>query len=129
MYTHLPKELRPTKKRTRDSEIALIQSLSSSLDAFNKTSSSGVGNNNSTGANANNGTAKLLYYSPVPPRSKQRKQSATDISQNASKHFLLAKMLMKNIAKAINSTEEGGGESFTTSSSLFAFFCYYVFIR
>jgi len=118
MYTHLPKELRPTKKRTRESEIALIQSLSSSLDAFNnKTGGGGVSNTNSTGTTTNNNsTAKLLYYSPHPPRSKQKKQSATDISQNASKHFLSAKMLMKNIAKAVVSNDEG--ESSTTTTSL-----------
>ena len=114
MYTHLPKELRPTKKRTRDSEIALIQSLSSSLDAFNNNKTSGgVGSNNTSTTN-NNSTAKLLYYSPVPPR---KKQSATDISQNASKSFLSAKMLMKNIAKAIASNNEEGESSTTTTST------------
>jgi len=87
------------------------------LDAFNNKSGGGVGNSTGTTTNNNSSTAKLLYYSPVPPRSKQKKQSATDISQNASKHFLSAKMLMKNIAKAIVSNDEEG-ESFTTSTSL-----------
>lgn len=89
MYSHLPLDKRPKPKRTRDSEIALLEKLSTSLDTY-------IGDNP---------TSTTLTTHHASPR-KKKKWSAINQSQDASKNFLSAKTLAKSIAKAC-AQEEG----------------------
>mmetsp|Transcript_38116 Transcript_38116/g.70356 ORF Transcript_38116/g.70356 Transcript_38116/m.70356 type:complete len:520 (-) Transcript_38116:113-1672(-) len=73
MYSTAPK-----KKKSRKSEIALLEKISSSLDTY-------IGDN---------------PRPPTPPPKYKRKHAASDVSKNAAKSFLAAKTLAKSIAKA-----------------------------
>eukprot|EP00571_Detonula_confervacea_P003721 CAMPEP_0172319152 /NCGR_PEP_ID=MMETSP1058-20130122/36955_1 /TAXON_ID=83371 /ORGANISM="Detonula confervacea, Strain CCMP 353" /LENGTH=515 /DNA_ID=CAMNT_0013034145 /DNA_START=44 /DNA_END=1591 /DNA_ORIENTATION=- len=66
-----------SKKGTRASEIALLESISSSLDTY-------IGDN-----------PQLTQT----PKRKKSSASASDVSKNAAKNFLAAKTLVKSIAK------------------------------
>eukprot|EP00579_Thalassiosira_antarctica_P026487 CAMPEP_0202003040 /NCGR_PEP_ID=MMETSP0905-20130828/8736_1 /ASSEMBLY_ACC=CAM_ASM_000554 /TAXON_ID=420261 /ORGANISM="Thalassiosira antarctica, Strain CCMP982" /LENGTH=518 /DNA_ID=CAMNT_0048560109 /DNA_START=131 /DNA_END=1687 /DNA_ORIENTATION=+ len=89
----------PKKKKSRESEIALLEKISTSLDTY-------IGDN------------------PLPSfKPKNEKPTASDASKNAAKNFLAAKTLSKNIAKAcaqekVAATVETEGKSNVLFDSL-----------
>ena len=94
MYAHLSQDKRP-KKRSRDSEIALIESISNSLDTY---------------IDENPTLITTSSYSSTSPYKKKR-YSPTDASQNAAKNFLAAKTLIKSIAKARAQEDTGSNNN------------------
>eukprot|EP00584_Thalassiosira_punctigera_P024743 CAMPEP_0172553656 /NCGR_PEP_ID=MMETSP1067-20121228/51327_1 /TAXON_ID=265564 ORGANISM="Thalassiosira punctigera, Strain Tpunct2005C2" /NCGR_SAMPLE_ID=MMETSP1067 /ASSEMBLY_ACC=CAM_ASM_000444 /LENGTH=501 /DNA_ID=CAMNT_0013341871 /DNA_START=84 /DNA_END=1586 /DNA_ORIENTATION=+ len=91
----------PPKKKSRESEIALLEKISTSLDTY-------IGEK----------------PKPPPPAQKNKKtHNASDASKNAAKNFLAAKTLVKSIAKAcalekVVVKAEAGGNSDVLIESL-----------
>lgn len=85
------------KKKSRESEIALLEKISTSLDTY-------IGDNPPT------------PKSSTPKDKKKKKKALSETSKNAAKNFLEAKTLVKSIAKAcarekVVVTEETDGKS------------------
>eukprot|EP00581_Thalassiosira_minuscula_P012120 CAMPEP_0183712084 /NCGR_PEP_ID=MMETSP0737-20130205/7336_1 /TAXON_ID=385413 /ORGANISM="Thalassiosira miniscula, Strain CCMP1093" /LENGTH=573 /DNA_ID=CAMNT_0025940661 /DNA_START=64 /DNA_END=1785 /DNA_ORIENTATION=- len=72
----------PKKKKSRQSEIALLEKISTSLDTY-------IGDNPGRTASLSSSSKK-----------KKNKGTSSDASKNAAKNFLAAKTLVRNIAKA-----------------------------